>query len=287
MLNKNLAAFGIPALVLGFFGLGSFFIVNEVEQVLILQFGEIVRVIREPGLHMKIPFVQDVLYWDKRILDFDVPTTEVTLGDQKRIVVDTFTRYRIHDLARFYKTVRNETGAKGRLSALITGTLRSILAETSLHTLLSPQRTALLKEIRGKVNTATQSLGIEVVDVRIRRADLPPENSQAIYNRMISERQKEAQKIRAEGNEKAQFIRAEADLECATIMANATQESQIEMGTGDQEALRIVSEAYRKSPDFAAFFQSMDAYKTALGAETQYVLSPKKGFLRHFQEGTP
>ena len=281
MLNKNLPALGIPLLFLSFVGLGSLFVVNEVEQALVLQFGELVRMVRTPGLHMKFPFIQDTVYYDKRILDFDVSATEVTLGDQKRIVVDTFTRYRIVDPALFYKTVRTEMGAQGRLAALIAGSLRSVLGSTSLSTILSQKRSSTLKVILDQVNKGSQGLGIAVVDVRIKRADLPAENSQAIFNRMISERQKEAQETRAEGQEKAQIIRANADLECTTLLADAGRIAQEEMGTADQRALAISRDAYARDPVFASFYQSKDAYERNLD-ETQYVLTPDgEGFFRH------
>lgn len=281
---KNWPAFGIPLLFLGFVGLGSVFVVTEVEQALILQFGELLDTVRTPGLHVKLPFIQDVVYYDKRILDFDVPATEVTLGDQKRIMVGTFTRYRIVDPARFYKTVRNEFGAQSRLAALITGTLRSILGATSLQTLLSSERAGTLRVILDQVNKGVQGLGIQVVDVRIRQADLPAENSQAIFNRMISERQKEASEKRAEGQEKAQIIRANADLECTTLMADAERTAQEKMGAADQEALQTIREAYGRNPAFAAFYQSKEAYEEGLQKGTVYILTPDHDFFKYFHQ---
>ncbi len=286
MVNKNIAVLGIPFLVLFVLGLGSLFVVTETEQALVLQFGELVDVVRAPGLKVKMPFVQDVVFYDKRILDFDIPTTEVTLGDQKRIVVDTFTRYRIQNPAAFYKTVRDVERAQGRLSALITGKLRSVLGQASLTDLLSVERSEILKDIRNKVNDAVKKLGIEVVDVRIRRADLPPENSQAIYQRMISERQKEAQKIRSEGKEKAQVIQAEADFESTVLIAHAEQKSQEEMGAGDQESLDILGQAYAEDPDFAAFYQSLEAYRSSLKKDARFILSPNsQDFLKYLERG--
>lgn len=278
---RNLAVFGVPLLVVVIFILSSLFIVSQMQQALVLQFGELLRVIQEPGLKMKIPFVQEVVFYDHRMLDFDVSAVEVTLGDQKRIVVDTFTRYRIVDPAKFYKTVRNETVAQARLSTVTTGTLRSVLGNTSLSQLLSKERITIMHSIRQKVNDATKGFGVEVVDVRIRRADLPKENSQAVFNRMISGRQKEAQEIRAQGKEISQVIRAKADLERTVLMAEAEKQSQILKGEGDAEVARLYREAYRRSPDFASFYQTLQAYRSAfMDGETTFVLSPDNDFLK-------
>jgi membrane protease subunit HflC len=284
MAPKNLAAFGIPCLVAMFLGLGSLFVVNEREQALVLQFGELLYVLREPGLHLKVPFVQDVVYYDKQILDLDISATEVTLGDQKRIVVDTFTRYRIVDPALFYKSVRNEQGAQGRLAALVTGSFRSVLGASSLPQILSSDRTLILKKIREQVNKALQNLGLQVVDVRIRRTDLPPENNQAIFRRMISERQKEAQEIRAEGQEKGQIIRAKADLECVTLRSAAEKTSEEQMGYADQKALEIVRQAFEKNPSFAEFYQSKEAYESSFDQNTHFVLTPGSNFLKYMNK---
>jgi len=286
VLNKNLAALGIPFLFLICVAFGGLFVVTEMQQVLVLQFGQLVRTIRSPGLYTKIPFIQDLMYYDKRILDFDVSATEVTLGDQKRIVVDTFTRYRIVDPALFYKTVSTELGAQTRLAAQITGSLRGVLGSTPLSTILSPERAQKLSLIRGLVNKGCQELGIEVVDVRIRRADLPAENSQAIFNRMISERQKEAQETRAEGMERAEIIRALADLECTTLRANARKAAQEEMGLADKKALEIVGQAYGQNQEFAAFYQSLAAYPKAL-KNSRYVLTLEGDFFNYLRKRDP
>ena len=282
-MNKNLAALGIPFLFACVLAFGSLFVVTEMQQVLVLQFGELVRTIRNPGLHFKFPFIQDLVYYDKRILDFDVSATEVTLGDQKRLVVDTFTRYRIVDPALFYNTVGSEMGAQARLVALITGALRGVLGSTPLGVILSPERAEKLALIRQLLNKGCAGLGIEVVDVRIRRADLPSQNSQAIFNRMISERQKEAQETRAEGMERAEIIRAEADLECTTLRATARQTAQEEKGVADRKALRIIGETYAKDPEFAAFYQSLTAYPEAL-KDAQYFLTPEGDFFQYFKK---
>lgn len=276
MNSKNLAVFGIPLLVIFIFILSSLFIVPQMQQALVLQFGELVRVIKEPGLKMKIPFVQETVFYDRRMLDLDVSAVEVTLGDQKRIVVDTYSRYRIIDPVLFYKTVRNETVAHARLSTVITGTLRSVLGHASLSQLLSQERIKIMHSIRQKVNQAVKNFGIEVVDVRIRRADLPKENSQAIFNRMISERQKEAQEIRAQGKEIAQVIRAKADLETTILLADAEKQAQILKGEGDATRADLYAEAYGLNPGFASLYQTLQAYLTVLADDqTTFILSPE------------
>lgn len=282
---RNLAVFGVPALVVLVFILSSLFIVSQRQQALVLQFGELVRVIQEPGLKMKIPFVQEVVFYDRRMLDFDISAVEVTLGDQKRIVVDTFSRYRIVDPSQFYKTVRNETVAQARLSTVTTGTLRSILGHASLSQLLSQERITIMHSVRQRVNQAIKNLGIEVVDVRIRRADLPKENSQAIFNRMISERQKEAQEIRAQGKEIAQVIRSKAELERTVLLAEAEKKSQILKGEGDAERANLYAKVYGRDPKFAAFYQTLQAYRGALtDNQTTLVLSVESDFFKFLQK---
>ena len=204
------------------------------------------------------------------------------MGDQKRVVVDTFSRYRIVNPILFFKTVRNEAGAQGRLAALITGNLRSILGASTLGELLSANRVAVMHKIKDQVNIAAKGLGIELVDVRICRADLPQENSQAIFERMISERVKEAKQLSAEGRMKSQIIRSNADLTCTTIVATGQQEAETIKGEGDKKAQEITRKAYAVDPEFAAFYQTLQGYEKALDAQTSYVLSSDNVFLRYF-----
>ena len=261
----------------------AFFQVSQQTQVLVLQLGRLVRTLKAPGLYLKIPFVQETIVYDKRILALDVPPTEVTLGDQKRAIVDIFLRYRISDPERFYKTVRHEEGAQLRLTALVSGILRSTLGKKALIDLLSSRRADIMEQISKRSNTAMLPLGIEVIDVRIRRADLPPANSLAIFSRMISERHKEAREIRAHGQERQQVIKSNANLEGELILSEAIQKAGAIRGEGLQKAQAIFREAYAQDPAFAAFYQSLEAYKEALSSKTRYVLTPEQSFLRFFQ----
>lgn len=285
MFSRNLTALMIPLVILGFFVMGSFFVVLQTQQALLLQFGKLIRVIQEPGLKLKIPFVQEVHYYDKRMLDLDVSAIEATLGDQKRVIVDTFIRYRIQDPSQFYKTVFNEMGAQSRLSALVTGTLRNVLGNTPLMKLLTVERTQIMHHVRSQVDAAARSLGIQVVELRIRRLDLPKQNSQAIFNRMISERQKEAQELRAKGKELSETIRAQADRDKVVLLADAAKKAEILKGEGDAISSQLYAEAYGKSPEFAMFYRTLQAYKIAFKDDTTtFLLSPDNDFLKFFRK---
>jgi membrane protease subunit HflC len=278
---------GIAAVVLLFLLLSGLFTVNQTQQALVLQFGNPVRVVQEPGLNMKVPFVQQVEYFEKRVLDFDAPSVELVLGDQKRLVVDAFARYRINDALRFRQSVGNEAAFRGRLEPIIFSSLRSVLGEAPLFTILSQDRTQLMNRIRGEANRALAGFGVELVDVRIKRADLPAENSQAIFRRMQTEREREAKELRAQGAEIGQRIRARADRERRVLIAEAERESQILRGQGDAEAIRIFAEAFGQDPNFFDFYRSLQAYREALGdGATSFVLSPESEFFRFFN-GTP
>ncbi|MGL5719236.1 MAG: protease modulator HflC, partial [Alphaproteobacteria bacterium] len=275
----------IPLVILGFFAMGSFFVVLQTQQALLLQFGKLIRVIQEPGLKLKIPFVQEVHYYDKRMLDLDVSAIEATLGDQKRVIVDTFIRYRIQDPSQFYKTVFNEMGAQSRLTALVTGTLRNVLGNTPLMKLLTVERTQIMHHVRSQVDAAARSLGIQVVELRIRRLDLPKQNSQAIFNRMISERKKEAEELRAKGKELSETIRAQADRDKVVLLADAAKKAEILKGEGDAISSQLYAQAYGKSPEFAMFYRSLQAYKVAFKDDTTtFLLSPDNDFLKFFRK---
>jgi len=282
-MNKSLTALAIAAVILGAVGFSSLYTVHQVQQVLVLQFGEPITVVREPGLKFKIPFVQDVTYIDKRILDLDAPPEEVIASDQKRLVVDAFARFKISDPLKFYQTVGNEAVARSRMGSLINSNIRQVLGSEAFSTVLSGERDALMKRIRDLVNTEAEDFGIVIVDVKIKRADLPQANSQAIYRRMQTERLREASEFRAQGAETAQRIRSRADREKTVLIAEAQKQSEILRGEGDGKAVKIFADAFGKDPDFFAFYRSMQAYGLALGTDdTTMVLSPDSEFFRYF-----
>src|ERR1700733_2141018 len=247
-------------------GTSAFFTVAQTEQALVLQFGEMRELIKTPGLHLKVPFVQKVLYFDNRVLEVDPPAQEVILADQKRVDVDAYARFRIIDPLLFYQTVTNEFGARGRLSAIINSSMRRVLGSTSLASVLSGERERIMADILHEVGDQAKRFGIEIVDVRLRRADLPEQTSQAIYNRMKSERDREAKEARGQGQEQALQIRARADREKVVLLAEAAREAQIVRGEGDANAIKIYAEAFGKDPQFFAFYRSMQAYTNALGS---------------------
>jgi membrane protease subunit HflC len=259
------------------------FIVDQTEQALVLQLGEVRRVVRQPGLWLKRPFVENVVYYDNRVLDFEPPHEEVIVSDQKRLVTDTYTRYRIVDPLKFYQTVGSEAGIRARLSALVTGSLRRVLGSVTLSDILSAKRAWIMAQIRDEVAAEAKNFGVEVVDVRLRRADLPEENSQAIYARMQSERQQQAAQYRGEGAEAAQSVRANAERERTVILAEAQRDAQRVRGDGDAQAIRIYADAFGQDKEFFAFYRSLQAYREALnGRDTSFVLTPEGNFFRFF-----
>jgi membrane protease subunit HflC len=287
-MNRNLliglGALGAVVLVLA---LSALFTVHQTQQALVLQFGDPKRVVRDPGLHVKLPFIQNAVYIDRRVLDFDAESQEVILGDQKRLVVDAFARYRIVDPLRFYQTVGDEALLRGRINTILDASLRKVLGEVPLFTVLSADRLALMGRIRASANGEAQQFGIDIIDVRIKHADLPPENSQAIYRRMQTEREREAKELRAQGAELAQRIRARADRERRVIIAEAEKESEIIRGEGDADAVRIFADAVGRDVDFFTFYRSMQAYRDALADDnTSFVLSPDSEFFRYFDSAT-
>jgi len=260
--------------------------VHQTQQVLITQFGEPRRVIREPGLHWKVPFIQSVISFDRRLLDFDAPGEEVILGDQRRLIVDSFTRYRITDPLRFFQTVgATEAGIRARLNSIVTSSLRRVLGNEPLLSVLSTDRARIMGEIRRQVNEEARQFGIAVEDVRIRRADLPGENTQAILSRMQSERERVAREARAEGAEVAQRVRAGAERERTVLIAEAQAQADILRGQGEQEAIRIFAEAFQRDPAFFQFWRTMQAYREAFTeGDTKMVLTPDSEFFRYFRE---
>jgi modulator of FtsH protease HflC len=287
-MNRNLlvglGALGAVVLVLV---LSALFTVHQAQQALVLQFGNPKRVVTEPGLHVKLPFVQNAVYIDRRVLDFDADAAEVILGDQKRLVVDSFTRYRIVDPLRFYQTVGDEALLRGRIDTILDASMRRVLGEVPLFTVLSADRVALMNRIRTQANQEAKQFGIDIVDVRIKRADLPAENAQAIYRRMQTEREREAKELRAQGAELAQRIRARADRERRVIIAEAQKEGEIIRGQGDAEAVRIFAQAVDQDVEFFTFYRSMQAYRDALAdSNTSFVLTPESEFFRFFDSPT-
>jgi modulator of FtsH protease HflC len=262
---------------------GTLFTVYQTRQALVVRLGEPVRVITEPGLNYKIPLIDSVITIDKRILDLENPAQEVIASDQKRLVVDAFARYRIKDVLKFYQTVGNVEFANSQLSILLNSALRRVLGEATLTQVVRDQREHLMARVREQLNTEAQGYGIAVVDVRIRRADLPEQNSQAVYQRMQTERQQEAAQYRAEGAQKAQELRAKADRDVTVLLAEAQSKGERTRGEGDGERNRIFADAYSRDPDFFAFYRSMQAYEAGLRAtDTRMLLKPDTEFFRFF-----
>jgi len=283
--RRILTVVAVVLVAVGVFTMSSLFIVDQTEEALVLQFGDPRRVIRQPGLKVKRPFIENVIFYENRLLDFEPPPEEVIVSDQKRLVVDTYTRYRITDPLLFYQTVNSEAAVRARLSAMVNGSLRRVLGNVTLSALLSHERSAIMGQIRDEVTAQGKSFGIDVIDVRIRRADLPEENSQAIFARMQSERQQQAAQYRAEGAEAAQNVRANAERERTVILAEAQRDAQRVRGNGDADSIRIYADAFGQDKDFFAFYRSMQAYREALtGRSTSFVLTPDSGFFRFFQK---
>jgi modulator of FtsH protease HflC len=288
MNQVKLMALAIVAGVLVFLSFGAFFTVGQGQQALVLQFGAPVRVVQQPGLQFKIPFVQNVLFFDKRLLDFDAQPREIDLGERARVVVDVYARYRISDPLVFFTTVRNEVGMRQRLGTAVQSNMQNTFATVPLAVLLTERRAEFMRQITEGVVSETRSFGIEVVDVRIMRADLPPENSNAIFQRMQTERVREATSERAQGAEAAQRIRGEAERERTVLLADANRKAAEMRAQGDQEAAEIYAKAYGANPEFFAFWRSLEAYRKALSdTNSTIVLSPDSDFFRYFREIRP
>ena len=261
----------------------SVFIVKEVNQAIVLQFGDPKRILLKPGLNFKIPFIQNVVFLDKRILNLDTPPEEVIASDQKRLIVDAFARFQIVDPLKFYISVGNERVARSRLSTIINSRIRNVLGQQELQTLLSQDRTKQMALIQEGVNNEAENFGIKIVDVRIKRADLPQANSDAIFRRMQTEREREAKEFRAKGAEMAVTITSTADKEVTVILADAQKQSEIMKGEGDGERNKIFADAFGQDPEFFAFYRAMQAYEKALiGGETSLILSPDSEFFKFF-----
>ena len=261
----------------------SIIIVQEINQAIVLQFGNPKKIITKAGLNFKIPFIQNVVYLDKRILNLDNPPEEVIAADQKRLIVDAIARFKIVDPLKFYISVGNERVARSRLSTIINSRLRGVLGKQQLATLLSTDRVRQMEIIQNDVNQEAKGFGITIVDVRIKRADLPPANSEAIYKRMQTEREREAKEFRAQGAEIAAKITSTADKDVTVILANAKKQSEIMKGEGDGQRNKIFASAFGRDPQFFGFYRAMQAYEKALiGGETSLILSPDSDFFKFF-----
>ncbi|WP_065752651.1 protease modulator HflC [Bradyrhizobium paxllaeri] len=278
---------GIVSLILLFalviVGYSSIFTVQQTQQALVVRLGRPVAVVSEPGLNFKAPFIDTVINIDKRILDLENPSQEVIASDQKRLVVDAFARYRIKNPLRFYQSIGSIQAANVQLTTLLNAALRRVLGEVSFINVVRDERDGLMTRIREQLDREADQYGIQVVDVRIRRADLPEQNSQAVYKRMQTEREREAQEFRAQGGQKAQEIRSKADREATVIVAEANSTAEQTRGAGDAERNRLFAEAYGRDPDFFAFYRSMSAYETGLRSnDTRFLLRPDSEFFRFF-----
>lgn len=279
----KIALLGVVVALL-FVLINSLYVVKQTEQAIVLQFGEPMRVVKDAGLKFKIPFIQNVVFYDNRLLNLDPPAQEVVLNDKKRLDVDSFTRYRIVEPLRFYKTVRTEAQARSKLEEIVNSSVRKILGRITLQELLSQQRTKIMTDISSAVKVDAEQIGVKVADVRIRRADLPVEVLQAINARMKAERERDAKEFRATGQQEAQKIRAIAEKEQTVIVAEAEKKAQIIRGEGDQQAIIIWNNAANTDPKFYAFYRSLEAYRKALGngENTSMVLSPDSEFFDYF-----
>ena len=269
--------------VLGLIAYNGLFVVQEVSQAIVLQFGDPKKIITKPGLNYKIPFIQNVVFLDRRVLNLDNPPEEVIAADQKRLIVDAFARFKIVDPLKFYISVGNERVARSRLATIINSRIRSVLGTQELSTLLSTDRAVHMASIQNDVNTEAQNFGITIVDVRIKRADLPQANSEAIFKRMQTEREREAKEFRAQGAEMAAKITSTADKEVTVILANANKESEIMRGQGDGKRNKIFADAFGRDPQFFSFYRAMQSYEKALiGGDTSMILSPDSDFFKFF-----
>jgi membrane protease subunit HflC len=282
-LNLAGGVVALLALVMLVVGYGSVFTVYQTDQAIVVQLGEPIRVVTEPGLHFKIPFLQSVISIDKRILDLENSAQEVIAFDQKRLVVDAFARYRVSDPLKFYQTIGAIEGANARLSTLLNSALRRVLGEATSIDIVRDKRAQLMAAVRSQLETEAQSFGIAIVDTRIRRADLPEQNSLAVYKRMQTERQRQAAEFRAQGDQRRQEIRAKADRDVTVLIAEAESKSQQTRGEGDAERNRIYADAFGRDPDFFSFYRSMQAYEAGLKSnDTRMLLRPDSDFFRYF-----
>lgn len=265
---------------------GSLFTVDQRQKAVVFQFGEAVRVVDKPGLNMKVPFIQNIQFFDNRILNVTAEAKELTAADGKRIIVDSFAKFKISDPVKFFKTVQGYQGANLRLNKILESSIRKVIGKVDLSTLLTEERSNLMLLIRDLLDQEAKNFGVDIIDARITRADLPSENSAGIYRRMQTEREKEAKQIRAEGREEAARIRSKADKESKIIIANAYMDAERLKGEGDGEAAGIYNKAYSNDPEFYKFYRSLSSYKKSLSREnTSFVISPDAEYLKYLKIG--
>lgn len=277
----SMAVLGAVALA----ALLSAFVVQQTQQALVLRLGAINRVITDPGLKFKVPFIDSVITIDKRVLDLDLPVQEVLASDQNRLSVDAFARYRITNALLFFQTVNNINGANAQMNRIANSSIRNVLADATYQSIVRTDRAALMNRIQDDVNRQARAFGIEIVDVRLTRVDLPAANSQAVFQRMQTERQREAADLRANGSQMSQEIRARADRDVQVLLGEAGRKADETRGQGDAERNRIFAAAFNKDPEFFSFYRSMQAYEAGLKAgETRMVLSPNSDFFRFFND---
>ena len=282
--RRWIVVFAVVGVIVAVWNLATFR-VPQWEQALVLQLGEPVRTVREPGLHFKLPFIQNVEYFDKRILDYDAAPKELLTRDKQQLVVDNYTRWRIVDSLQFYRAVLNEGGAQSRLDDIVYSNLRENFGRQTLNEIVSAKRAELMEEITKKSDASARQYGIEVVDVRIKRADLPEKNEQNVFSRMRTERERLAKKFRAEGDEESRKIRSESDKQVQVLTAEAQKQADILRGRGDAEAVRIFAEAYGRDEEFYEFVRTLDAYRRSLPDSTTVVLSPDSPFFQLLKKG--
>ncbi|MFL2933487.1 MAG: protease modulator HflC [Thalassobaculaceae bacterium] len=286
-MNKLMIAVGVVLVIIGVIASSSLFIVEQTQQAIVLFFGKPQKTIQDPGLYFKIPFGEEVVYYDKRVLDLDPPKERMILADQKRLDVDSYARYRIVDPLLFYQTTRRVTEVPGKLSPIINSSLRRVLGNETLLEILSGKRATIMVDIQKAVNDAVMRFGMEIVEVRVRRADYPDETRSNIENRMKSEREREAKEFRARGFEMAEGIRADAGKQKIVLLAEAQKKAETLRGEGDGLAIKIYADAFGQDPEFFAFYRSMQAYKKSMDSQdTTMVLSPNSDFFRFFGDMT-
>ena len=285
MQNKGLffAIFLFPIILLCF---GSLFIVSEVQNALVVEFGKIVKIQKEPGLHFKIPLIQDVLFLEKRMLNINIPEREVIAADQKRMIIDLYAKYQIKDPEAFYLALNNRQNADMRIASIVDSTMRGVIAKYTLLNLLSNKRPEIMKQITDSTNQEVEKFGIYINDVRIMKADLPAENSNAVFSRMETERITEASELRAIGDEEYQKIKSDAERKASEIVSNAKMKAEIMKGQADAESARIFNIEISKDPEFYEFYRSMNAYKEMIGKDdTQFIISKKDKIFHHMKSG--
>ena len=273
----------IVLVVIAVFIYNGLFIVDQTQQAMVLQLGKPVKVVKDPGLQLKLPFLQQVTFFDRRLLHYDAAPAEIITSDKKNLVIDNYSKWRIVDPLKFFQSVRTEAGAQSRLDDIIYSQLRVELGKETLIDIVSKVREEIMHVVTVQSNQAAAAYGIEVLDVRIKAADLPRENEKHVFTRMQAERQRQAKRYRSEGEEKAMKIRSRADKERTIIISEAYRESEKIKGEGEQTAIKIAADAYGQDSDFYSFYRSLQAYNKSLGQKTTVVMDRDGEFLRHFK----